>query len=87
MLGAIRVGKRKKVQPVFSWKILWTLSLLLFGLSVVGYVVTYFRHINVLQFFIVAILLNVLVIYISLRTIKKIAKGLTVEDASAEISY
>jgi hypothetical protein len=49
-------------------------------LSLVGYGITYFRHISVLQFFVVALLLNLFVVYISLPTIKKIAKGLTVED-------
>jgi len=80
MLGAIRVGKRKKVQPIFSWNIWRRLTFILLGMSVVWYAITYFRHINVLWFFIVALLLNACVVYISLPTIKKIAKGLTVED-------
>jgi O-antigen/teichoic acid export membrane protein len=80
MLGAIRIGKRKKVQPVFSLKIWRRLTFILMGMSTLGYAITYFRHINVLRFFIVAIALNLLAIYISLPTIKKIAKWLTVED-------
>jgi hypothetical protein len=80
MLGAIRMGKRKKVQPIFSLKIWWKLLLFLVVLSILGYIITYFRYINVLQFFVVALLLNLFVVYISLPTIKKIAKGLTVED-------
>lgn len=81
MLGAIRMGKRKKVHPIFSLKIWWKLLLFLVVLSILGYIITYFRYINVLQFFVVALLLNLFVVYISLPTIKKIAKGLTVEDA------
>lgn len=80
MFGAIRVGKRKKVQPVFSKKNWWLLTLILLGMAVLGYAITYFRHINILRFFIVAIILNLFVVYISLPIIKKIAKWLTVED-------
>jgi O-antigen/teichoic acid export membrane protein len=80
MLGAIWVGKRKKVQPIFSLKIWWILLLILFGMAVLWYGITYFRNINVLRFFIVASVLNAFIVYISLPTIKKIAKGLTVED-------
>lgn len=80
MLGAIRIGKRQHVQPVFSSKIRWKLIILLVGMSAVGYSITYFRTINVLRFFIVAIPLNLLIVYLSLPTIKKIAKWLTVED-------
>ncbi len=80
MLGAIRVGKRKKVQPIFSLHIWWKLVLLLILLSVVWYGITFFRTINILRFFIVALILNLFVVYISLPMIKKIAKGLTVED-------
>jgi len=80
VIGVIRVGRRKKVQPVFSWKIWRKLLLVLIVMSAVGYGITYFRNINVLRFFIVALALNLLVIYVSLPTIKKIAKGLTVED-------
>ena len=80
MLGAVRVGKRKKVQPIFSLKIWWMLTLILVGMSVLWYGITYFLHINILRFFIVAIALNALTVYISLPTIKKIAKGLTVDD-------
>lgn len=80
MLGAIRVGKRKKVQPIFSLKIWWKLTLILIGMAIFGYGITYFRHITILQFFLVALVLNAFVLYISLSNIKKIAKGLTVED-------
>ncbi|HMS90762.1 MAG TPA: oligosaccharide flippase family protein [Candidatus Absconditabacterales bacterium] len=80
MLGAIRVGKRKKVQPIFSLKIGGKLTLILIGMAILGYGITYFRHITILQFFLVALVLNAFVLYISLSNIKKIAKGLTVED-------
>ncbi|HBB04078.1 TPA: hypothetical protein DCZ39_04245 [Patescibacteria group bacterium] len=54
--------------------------MILIAMAFVGYAITYFRHIDILRFFIVAFVLNALVVYASLSTIKKIAKGLTVED-------
>lgn len=87
MLGAIRVGKRKKVQPIFSWKIWWKLILILLSMMLVWYIITYFVFINILRFFVIAAILNALVVYISLPTIKKIAKGLTVEDSPESIVY
>jgi len=54
--------------------------LVLIALSIVGYTITYFLHINVLRFFVIAIVINALAVYISLPLIKKIAKGLTVDD-------
>jgi O-antigen/teichoic acid export membrane protein len=80
MLGAIRIGKTKKVSPIFSLKTWWKLTLVLIVFSLVGYAITYFRHINMLRFFVVAIVLNALAVYVSLPTIKKIAKWLTVDD-------
>lgn len=80
MFGAIWIAKRQRVQPIFSLKTWWTLTLILLSMSVLGYGITYFRHINILRFFIVAIILNWCVLFISLPTIKKIARGLTVED-------
>ena len=86
MIGAIRIGKQKKVQPIFSLKILWQFALILAGMSAVGYAIMHFWEINILRFFVVAILLNLFVIYVALRPIKKIAKGLTVEEAAVDTS-
>lgn len=86
MIGAIRIGKQKKVQPIFSLKILWQFALILAGMSAVGYAIIHFWEINILRFFVVAILLNLFVIYVALRPIKKIAKGLTVEEAAVDTS-
>jgi len=74
MLGAIRVGRKKHIQPIVSWKIMRKLLALLLMLSGVGYAITYFRTITIPWFFIVAIVLNLIIVYISLPVIKKIAK-------------
>lgn len=81
MLGAMRVARRKKSQPLFAWKTAFRLLFPLVIMTIVGYLITYFFAINVLRFFIIALPLNLLMVYFSLRPIKKIAKGLTVEDA------
>jgi hypothetical protein len=87
MFGAIRIGKRKKIQPIFSLSILWRLCGILLLMAVVWYAINYFRTLNILWFFIVWLFLNLFFVYISLWTIKKIAKGLTVDDTTSEIVY
>ena len=81
MIWAIFVGKRKHIQPVFSWNIRWKILIILASMSAVGYTITHVWNLSMLRFFIVAIPLNLIVLYISLPLIKKIAKWLTVEDA------
>lgn len=80
MFGAIRVGKRKKVQPILSKKIIRRLLISLSWLAASGYVITSLRTINVLRFFIIGAIINLSIVYFTLPTIKKIAKWLTVED-------
>jgi O-antigen/teichoic acid export membrane protein len=80
MFGAIRVGKRKKIQPIFSLRIWWILVSILLFMSGIGYAIMHIWTIHILRFFVIAFLLNSLVIYVSLPYIKKIARGLTVED-------
>lgn len=81
MFGAIRVGKRKKIQPIFSLRKWFLLTIILIVWTSIGYLVMRIRDINMIQFFVVAILLNLSIVYVSLPIIKKIAKGLTVEDS------
>lgn len=87
MFGAIRVGKRKKIQPIFSLAILWKLCGILLWMAIVWYGINYFRTLNTLWFFIVWLCLNLFFVYLSLWTIKKIAKGLTVEETTSEVVY
>ncbi len=84
MMGAIRVGKRKKVQPLFSLRIWWKIGILLLLMSIVWYGINYFRTLNLLWFFVIGFVLNGLVIYFSLPMIKKIARGLTVEETDVD---
>lgn len=86
MLGAIRVGRRKKVQPILSWKISRRLLGILFLMTGVGYTITYFLDITMLRFFVIAAVLNLGVLRISLPSVKKIARGLTTEEAAVDAS-
>ncbi len=81
VIGAIRMGIRKKVQPIFAIRKLFILTMILVLATALWYGVMHIRKINILEFFLVAILLNALIVYVSLPTIKKVARGLTVEDA------
>ncbi len=84
MCGAIWVGKRKQVQPIFSLHIWGKLLLLLLLMWSVGYILLHMFAITIFRFFVIAIILNLLVLYLSLPSIKKIAKWLTVEDTPNE---
>lgn len=84
MLWAIRVGKKKKVQPIFSLKILFRLLSILIGMSVLWYIITYFRTLSVLRFFVVALVFNLFIVYISIPIVKKIAKWLTMDEIASE---
>ncbi len=80
MMGAMRVGKIKKVQPIYQRslriKIYWIIVLsALIGYFAIGYI-----HLNMWLFFVVAIIFNGLIVLASLRTIKKIARWLTIEE-------
>lgn len=87
MLGAIRIGKRQHVEPIISWNIWRKLFGILLTMSVIWYGITYFVQIDILWFFIVASVLNLGIVYISLSTIKKIAKWLTgVDTISSTVS-
>lgn len=87
VLWALLVGRKHRVQPVFSRKIFWVLFLLLCGMSLVWYVITSLWYINVLRFFIIAIPLNLLIVYLSLPSIKKVAKWLTTDEVHSDIVY
>ncbi len=80
MLGAIWIGMRKKVQPVFSRGRLLLLMGILIGITIVWYFVDYYFVHSFVLFFVVALLLNLLLVLLSRHPIKKIAKGLTVDD-------
>lgn len=80
MVWAMCVAYRKKVSPIISWKKIWILTALLSGLAVVGAMVSLYLSLSLWQFFLVAAVLNGVVILLSLPVIRKVARGLTVDS-------
>lgn len=80
MIGAMRVAHRKKVSPTISWKKMWILIAILSGLTLSGGYVSLYLTLNLRQFFLVAAALNGVAIWLSLRVIRKVARGLTVDS-------
>lgn len=80
MVGAMRVAHRKHVSPIVSWEKIWILAIILFGLTLAGGYVSCYLNLNLRQFFIVATVLNGIAIWLSLRVIRKVARGLTVDS-------
>jgi O-antigen/teichoic acid export membrane protein len=85
MTGAIRTGMRKKVQPIFSWRTLFMLMGILVGIAAIWYSIDQYLVHSFLMFFVVAILLNALLLLLSWRPIKRIAKWLTVEEVAVAV--
>jgi len=84
MIGAIWIGGRKKLQPIFSRKKMRLLLGILIVVSVGWYFINQYYIHSFLWFFVVALVLNACIVLLSRRSIKAIAKGLTVEDAIME---
>lgn len=80
MIWAIWVWNRKKVNPIFSWKRVWILSWGMVLFAIIWFSVTKIWKINMIEFFWFAIILNLVLVYLCLPIVKKIARGLTVED-------
>lgn len=82
MIGAIWMGGRKRVQPMFSRKKMWLLFAIL-ALGGIGwyFINLYFVH-SFVWFFVAAILLNACIVLLSFRPVKAIAKGLTVDEVA-----
>lgn len=86
MIWAMRVGYKKKVSPIISWKKMWILIAILSWLSLAGGYVSLFLNLNLRQFFIVAVVLNGIAIRLSLRVIRKVARGLTVDSEELTVN-
>ncbi|MCF7834749.1 oligosaccharide flippase family protein [Candidatus Gracilibacteria bacterium] len=79
MSGAIIVSIRKKISPIISRKRLLSLLSFIVIFSILGYFTKNYFKINIVNFFIIASILNGLLVYFSLGNIKKVARGLTFE--------
>ncbi|MFZ2151044.1 MAG: oligosaccharide flippase family protein [Candidatus Absconditicoccaceae bacterium] len=79
MIGAIAVAKTKKINLITPRKTFWRLSIIIIVFGIIGFTLTQYIKMTILNFFIIAILLNLALVYISLPSIKKVARGLTFE--------
>lgn len=80
MLWAIFVARRKKIYPFFPMSSVVRLSLILFVFAVGWFLLNHFISFNYFSFFAVVLAFNGLLVFVSLPAIKKVAKGLTVEE-------
>lgn len=87
MLGAMFIGRKWRVYPVFTAKIFRWLFAIVVGMTVVGYTIVSIRTLSLLRFFVIAGVLNLAVLRCSLPLIKKISKWLTMEEVSSEVTY
>lgn len=79
MSGAIIVSIRKKISPIISRKRLLSLLSFIVIFSILWYFTKNYFKINIVNFFIIASILNWLLVYFSLWNIKKVARWLTFE--------
>lgn len=86
MLWAIWVGRRKKVYPLFAFKNIAILTSILLGFGVIWFFLDYYVTMNLLWFIILLALFNGLLLLVSFRPIKSIAKWLTVEDVPVPVT-
>ncbi|MFA5748212.1 MAG: hypothetical protein WC872_03830 [Candidatus Absconditabacterales bacterium] len=80
MFGAILVGIRKKISPVIDYKKIFKLFGLIILFAFFAYVFNNYFKIGLIGFFIFVPIFNLILIWVSLPIIKKVARGLTVEE-------
>lgn len=80
MGGAIGIAIRKKVAPILHKKTLFSVLAIMIGFAIVGYVITSHITITYGLFFIIAAVLNGIVVLLSWNLLKKMARALTIED-------
>jgi hypothetical protein len=79
MIWAIIVAKVKKINLITPRKIFWKLSAIIIIFWFIWFFVTQNIKMTILNFFLIAIILNLILIYVSLPSIKKVARWLTFE--------
>lgn len=80
--GAIRIAHRAKLTPIVQKKHFWYLTLVLILACATGFGIhQYFGNteISLLTFFATALIFNGIIFLISFKSIKEVAKGLTVD--------
>lgn len=80
MFGAIRVAKKDKVQVLFDKNLFWRVIGILWLGIIIWWVINRFIPLNNWMFIVVCIVFNGLLLLVSLSTLKKIARKLTIEN-------
>jgi O-antigen/teichoic acid export membrane protein len=81
--GAIRIAHRRNLTPILQKKPFWTLALVLILAGMIGFGINQYlvaQSTNWILFFILVLLFNGLIALASFKSIKQIAKGLTVDE-------
>jgi len=79
MMWAIMVAKVKKINLITPRKTFFKLSAIIVIFWLVWFIITQYIKMTILNFFLIAIVLNLILIYVSLPSIKKVARWLTFE--------
>ncbi|MEI6426396.1 MAG: oligosaccharide flippase family protein, partial [Candidatus Absconditabacteria bacterium] len=85
MGGAIYVGIRKDISPIIDKKILRRTIGMICLFAVIGIGVTYNMQVSYTMFFILASIFNGTMLLISRKSLKKMGRGLTVDESGQEI--
>lgn len=82
MWWAIITGIRHRVSPIMSRNIIGQIILIMWWFALIGWIVTRLRIIDMwyIEFFIIAWILNLWVIWASYRLLKRISRGLAVQE-------
>jgi len=81
VLWAIFVGTRHKVNPIIPKKLLYKIISILVWFSVLWFILAHYITFNVRTFFIWWAIFNWILVLISFKTIKKIARWLAIEES------
>ena len=82
MVGAIFIARRIKLHPLFEKKRIFILTAIIAVFTVIAYFADLYLVTNRRNLFAVWLAVNWLLIYISLPYIKKVARGLTFDEAA-----
>ncbi|MDR2540333.1 MAG: polysaccharide biosynthesis C-terminal domain-containing protein [Candidatus Peribacteria bacterium] len=80
--GAIRIAYRANLTPIVEKKHFWYLTLVLIIAGIIGFGINqYFGNteISLLTFFATALIFNGIIFLVSFKSIKEVAKGLTID--------
>jgi hypothetical protein len=87
VIGAIGTGMRHKVSPIMNGNIIFQISLIMWWFAMIGRAITRLWIIDMgyLEFFIIAWILNLWVVWVSYKLLKRISRGLSVQETVEQV--